>query len=95
MLVGRLQGKSRVLLESRQLRQLKQELWLNPADEQKKQGIREMDLLLRRQQFSHVARIRSGAWLLVGGAVVLLVAMYQVARLENHCSRPKPRSDSL
>jgi outer membrane protein assembly factor BamB len=94
MLLGHLQGRSRVLLESRQLRQLKEEPRLNPVDEQKKQGLREMDLLLRRQQFRHVARVRSGAWLLVGGAVMFLVAMYQVARLENRRPRPKPRSDS-
>lgn len=94
MLWGHLQGRSRVLMESRQLRQQKEELRLNPSDEQKKQGIREMDLRLRQRQFRHVGRVRSGAWLLAGGAVVFLVAMYQVARLENNRHRPKARSDS-
>jgi outer membrane protein assembly factor BamB len=94
ILWGHLQGRSRVLLESRQLKQQKEELRQNPVDEQKKQGIREMDLRLRQQQFRHVTRVRSGAWLLAGGAVVFLVAMYQVARLENHRPRPKPRSNS-
>jgi outer membrane protein assembly factor BamB len=94
MLLGKLQAGSHVLLESPQLKQGKEALRLNPADEQKKQSIRDIDLQLRQKQFRHLARVRSGAWLLVGGAVVFLVAMYQVARLENHRPRPERRSDS-
>jgi outer membrane protein assembly factor BamB len=94
MLLGKLQAGSHVLLESPQLKQGKEALRLNPADEQKKQSIRAIDLQLRQKQFRHLARVRSGAWLLIGGAVVFLTAMYQVARVENHRPRPKPRSDS-
>jgi outer membrane protein assembly factor BamB len=94
MLLGKLQAGSHVLLESPQLKQGKEALRLNPADEQKKQSIRDIDLQLRQKQFRHLARVRSGAWLLLGGAVVFLIAMYQVARVENHRPRPKPRSDS-
>jgi len=94
MLWVRLQSGWGLPLASPQLTQLKEELRSNPTDEHKKESIRALDLQLRRQHFRQVARFRSGAWLLAGGGLVFLVAMYQVARLEPHRPRPKPRSGS-
>ncbi len=94
MLVGRFQAGFGVPLESPQVKQLKEELRLNPSDEQKKRSIRELDLQLRQQHFRHLTRARSGAWFLAGGGVVFLLAMYQVASLEKQRPRPKPRVGS-
>ena len=91
MLLGRFQAGFGVPLESSQLKQLKEELRLNPSDEQKKRSIRELDLRLRQQHFRHLARARSGAWFLAGGSVLFLLAMYQAASLEKKRPRPKSR----
>jgi len=94
MLLSHIQTQLNAPLQSPQLKQYKEELRLNPADEQKKQSLREVDLRLRQQHFRQLARVRSGAWLVVGGIVVFLFAMYQVARLENRRPRPERKSDS-
>src|SRR5262245_38831394 len=58
MLLGKLQTGSHVLLESPQLKQRKEALRLSPAEEQKKQSIRDLDLQLRQKQFRHLAQVR-------------------------------------
>ena len=92
MLVGRIQSGWGVPLESPQLKQLKEKLRANPTDEHKKQSIRDLDLQLRQLHFRHLARFRSGSWMLAGGGVVFLLAMYQAASLEKQRPRPKSRS---
>ncbi|SPE61417.1 Pyrrolo-quinoline quinone (modular protein) [Verrucomicrobia bacterium] len=92
LLLVNLRTGSRAPLESPQLSQLKDELRRSPGDEEKKRDIRELDLRLRQQHFRHLARDRSGRWLLAGGSLVFLLSMYQVARLEKQRPRPKPRS---
>jgi outer membrane protein assembly factor BamB len=92
LLLAHLRAGSRAPLESPQLAQFKDELRQNPADEQKKRDIRDLDLRLRQQHFRHLARATSGRWLLAGGSLVFLLSLYQVARLEKQRPRPKPRS---
>lgn len=55
---------------------LKAALVQKPTDENLKQQIRELDLELRAAYFRHLARVQRSGWLLLGGALVLLPALY-------------------
>jgi outer membrane protein assembly factor BamB len=70
------------------LKRLKQQLRDSPRDEALKQRIRELDLRLRTIYFKEVSRTESGAWLLIFGAVVLVVASAQIRRI--HRTPPEP-----
>src|SRR5260370_32695901 len=59
-------------LQSTQLKYFKDKLRSNPADEQVKKEIRNLDLQLRQRYFRQSAQMRSGAYLLLGGVVVCI-----------------------
>ncbi|MCX8155560.1 MAG: PQQ-binding-like beta-propeller repeat protein [Verrucomicrobiae bacterium] len=59
-----------------QLAQWKAALVQQPANEKLKQQIRELDLELRAAYFRYVTRVQRSGWLLLGGALVLLPALY-------------------
>jgi cytochrome c-type biogenesis protein CcmH/NrfG len=68
-------------LKSPELKELKERLRLNPADESSKQAIRGLDLELRARYFRQLAQSASGAWLLIAGMAVFVAAGVQCARL--------------
>jgi outer membrane protein assembly factor BamB len=61
-------------LHSRQLKELKVGLQARPTDEQLKMQIRALDLRLRETYFTHISRMSSGVWMLLGGAVAFAFA---------------------
>ena len=60
MIAGRLSIRAEDPLKSPQLVELKEKLRLNPADEQIKQRIRQLDLQLRQRYFRQLSRMESG-----------------------------------
>jgi outer membrane protein assembly factor BamB len=91
MLVGHLSGDAIDPLKSPDLRELKEKLRLNPADEQLKQQIRQLDLQLRSRYFHRLSHSSSGTYLLVAGAIVLVVAAKKCARYQKKAPMPQPK----
>ena len=94
MILGRLSIRAEDLLKSPQLKETKEELRLNPADEQLKQRIRRLDLQLRQQYFRQLSRMESGVYLLLGGVVLFVLAVTQGARYRRQLPMPQPRPDA-
>jgi outer membrane protein assembly factor BamB len=92
MLVGHLGSDAIDPLKSPDLKAFKEKLRLDPASEQIKQQIRQMDLQLRRRYFRQLSQTSSGAYLLLGGVVVFIVASAQCARYRKQPPMPKPRT---
>lgn len=78
-------------LKSPELKELKEKLRLNPADEPTKQQIRNTDLQLRARYFRQLAQSRLGVFLFLGGAVVFILGATQCARYREQPPMPKPR----
>ena len=98
MIYGRLSVRAEDPLKSPQLKEYKEKLRLNPADEQIKQRIRQLDLQLRQRYFRQLSQMESGVYLLLGGVVVFVLAVKQGARATRGSSRcpspgPMPRSN--
>jgi outer membrane protein assembly factor BamB len=93
MLLGRLSNRAEDLLQSPALHAYQEKLRLNPADEQVKQRIRQLDLHLRQRYFRHLTRMESGVYLLLGGVVVFVLAVNQAARFQKRLPMPPPKSD--
>ena len=74
--------------KSPQLLALKEKLVTAPKDEPLKQQIRELDLLLRQRYAAHLASTQRGAWMLLGGLAVFLLAGRQVAALRKTLPTP-------
>ena len=93
MIYGRLTVRAEDPLKSPQLKEYKEKLRLNPTDEQTKQRIRQLDLQLRQRYFRQLSQMGSGVYLLLGGVIVLVLAVKQAARYQRQLPMPKPRSD--
>jgi outer membrane protein assembly factor BamB len=74
--------------KSPQLLALKEQLVSAPKDEQLKQQIRDLDLLLRRRYAAHLDLARRGGWMLLGGLAVFLLAARQAAALRKKLPMP-------
>jgi outer membrane protein assembly factor BamB len=81
-------------LKSSQITALKQKLVAAPKDEQLKEQIRALDLELRRRYFQQLTLNRAGAWMLLTGTVVFLLAGKHAARLLAPLPMPQPRSET-
>lgn len=68
-------------LNSPAIATLKQQLAERPNDESLKQRIRQTDLGLRHGFFAGQLRVQQGAWLMLGGAVSLMLALKSYWRL--------------
>jgi outer membrane protein assembly factor BamB len=79
--------------KSPQLLALKEKLAASPKSEPLQNEIRELDLKYRRQFRHRLALDRTGAWLLLGGAFVLVLAARKAAALNNAPPRPQRRLD--
>jgi outer membrane protein assembly factor BamB len=76
-------------LESPQYKALKAELAKQPRDEVLKRKIRALDLQLRRDYFRQRQFAASGAWLLLGGVAVSLVAAKWAMTLRRRLPMPQ------
>ena len=94
MFFGRLSVRAEDPLKSPQLKDYKEKLRLNPADEQLKQRIRQLDLQLRGRYFRQLSQIDSGIYLLLGGVALFVFAVKQGARARQ-LPMPKARPDAL
>ena len=94
MFFGRLSIRAEDPLKSPRLAELKDNLRLNPADEQIKQRIRQLDLQLRQRYFRQLSRMGSGVYLLLGGVAVFILAVKQGARSQRQLPMPQPRPDA-
>ena len=94
MISGRLSIRAEDPLKSPQLAELKEKLRLNPADEQIKQNVRQLDLQLRQRYFRQLSRMGSGVYLLLGGVAVFILAVKQSARCQKQLPMPQPRPDA-
>lgn len=94
MILGRLSIRAEDPLKSPQLAELKEKLRLNPADEQIKQRVRQLDLQLRQRYFRQLSRMGSGVYLLLGGVAVFILAVKQGARCQKQLPMPQPRPDA-
>lgn len=74
MLAGHLHSRSNDPLDSRQLKQLKEQLRQSPRNEPVKQEIRRLDLELRQEYFRQAQRAKTGGWMLVAGTAVFVLA---------------------
>lgn len=80
--------------KSPQLLALKGGLAAAPRDAQIKERIRALDLQFRQRFFRRHALNRTGGWLLLGGAIVFLVAARRAAALGKSETVPEPRPDA-
>lgn len=69
-------------LHSTELKELRQKLQTTPANDPLKKQIRELDLSLREKYFHHLATMRAGTYLLLAGAVALVISGVQSYRRE-------------
>ena len=94
MIYGRLSVRAEDPLKSPQLKEYKEKLRLDPADEQIKQRIRQLDLQLRQRYFRQLSQMDSGVYLLLGGVAIFVLAVRQGARYQRQLPMPKPRPDA-
>lgn len=94
MLVGHARGRVNDPWRSPRLLDFKEKLRLNPMDEALKQQIRALDLQLRQRYFQHLWRMDSGAYLLLGGVALFIVACALSARGGRPTALPQPRPDA-
>jgi outer membrane protein assembly factor BamB len=93
MVVGHFGTRAEDPLKSPLLREYKEKLRLNPADEQMKERIRALDLQLREQYFRQLSRTGSGVYLLLGGVAVFVLSVTQNARYGKRAPCPGPKPD--
>ena len=95
MIAGHIGTRAEDPLKSPLLKQNKEKLRLNPADEQMKQRIRTLDLQLRQKYFTQLVRTQSGVYLLLGGVAVFVLAATQVARYQKRPPSPVAKPEDL
>ena len=93
MAVGQVRARWDDPLKSPQLKALRETLRLNPADEPLKVRIRDLDLRLRQRYFRQLSQMDSGVYLLLGGAVVFVLAVGRVNDWRKQPPMPQPRVD--
>jgi len=94
MLLGYVNARTDDPLKSPRLADLKENLRLNPADEQLKQNIRLLDLALRQHYFRHLWRMNSGVWMLLGAAALFGIAGARVAHYQKQPPLPRPNPEA-
>jgi outer membrane protein assembly factor BamB len=99
LLAGHLSVKTEDPLRSPRLKELKNQLKLNPTDEAAKEQIRQLDLKLRERYFRQIAQSHSGFYLLIGGAVLFLFAARRASDLQRQPpavpAKPEEIADSF
>jgi outer membrane protein assembly factor BamB len=77
--------------KSPQLLALREKLAAEPKNEPLQKEIRQLDLKFRRQFRRRLALDKTGAWLLLGGTLVLVLAAGQAAALKKTLPLPQPK----
>jgi len=95
MLWGHLTTKPIDPLKSPELKTAKENLRENPEDEPLKQEIRRLDLELRQQYFTQLTRTASGAYLLIGGAALFVLAVARARRVPRPVPILQPKADAV
>jgi outer membrane protein assembly factor BamB len=95
MLIGHLSARMDDPLKSPRLKEYKEKLRLDPADEPLKQRIRQLDLQLRQRYFRQLSQKGSGVYLLLGGVVMFVLAVTQSARYQRQLPMPQPKPDDV
>jgi outer membrane protein assembly factor BamB len=72
---------------------LKEKLAAAPKDEPLKEQIRALDLQVRRRYFHELSSNRAGTWMLLAGAIVLLLAGKEAMRLRRQVPLPQPKAE--
>jgi outer membrane protein assembly factor BamB len=80
--------------KSPQLLALKEKLAAEPKNELLQQQIRQLDLNFRQKFRRRLALDRTGAWLLLGGGLVLALAAAKAAALKKPLPLPQPQRDA-
>jgi outer membrane protein assembly factor BamB len=91
MIAGHIGSRAEDPLKSPLLREYKEKLRANPADEQMKDRIRTLDLQLRRKYFTQLSRTQAGVYLLLGGVAAFVLAVTQAARCQRRLPLPGPK----
>jgi outer membrane protein assembly factor BamB len=76
-------------LDTEEFKQLKKQVVADPENEELKKQVEQWDLELRRAYFRQRRFASRGAWLLLGGLAVLLVAMRTAATLRRKLPMPQ------
>jgi len=79
MLVSHAAARQEDPLNSPKLKDLKEQLREEPANEKLKESIRQLDLVLRERHFRHLSRMNSGVWLLLIGSGLFVIAARRAA----------------
>jgi outer membrane protein assembly factor BamB len=88
-------GKSTIVKteQETELLKLRADSRTQPGNEQLLSQIRELDLQIRHQRLAALDRARKGSYLLLGGAVVLLIALKVASRLRKELPAPQAGAD--
>jgi outer membrane protein assembly factor BamB len=88
-------GKSRIVKTDQETRLLKlrADSRTQPGNEQLLSQIRELDLQIRHQRLAALDRARKGSYLLLGGAVVLVIGLKVASRLRKELPAPRAGAD--
>lgn len=81
-------------LKSIPLKEVKDRLHASPSDDALKQHIRALDLESRQTYFRHLKLNLAGAWLLIGGAALFLLASRKVTAITKQLPAPKLAPDA-
>ncbi len=82
------QAKAVDPLNSRALHSLMERLDKNPGDQAIKDEIRALDMLARKAYFTNQWQLRTGGFMLLGGIIVLLVALKIISSLRRVLPKP-------
>ena len=93
MLYNHFTGTTNDPWKSPQLIALKEKLVADSKNEQLKQEIRRLDLAFRQNFRQRLALTGRGGWLLLGGALVLVLAARQAVDLRKRFPLPQPQTD--
>jgi len=90
-------GRSKMVgtIEETELVNLRSEIRNKPDDEQLLSRIRQFDLNFRRQHSRALERSRKGSYLLLGGAVVLIISLSAATAFKKKPPSPQPGADQL
>ncbi len=94
MIVGEVGYKPVQSLSSPLMAEYQATLRRNPADEQLKKSIRELDLMQRQRYFRQLSQMQSGSYLLLSGVAVFLIAASQLRHNRKPLPIPKLKPDN-
>ncbi|MBI2947967.1 MAG: PQQ-binding-like beta-propeller repeat protein [Verrucomicrobia bacterium] len=92
--IQRIRASNTSTWKSPELETLKQKLRVSPKDGGLQEQIRRLDRELRHRYFRRLALTGAGSYLLLGGAVVLVIATKRAAGLRKKLPMPLPKAET-